>query len=71
VSPAVLICYGQSPANHAIRTEWTYWPSLEVADQARAELTPCSAACIGIHSVVEVDPEAPLPGHRDVDRFLP
>ncbi|ULE35051.1 hypothetical protein [Mycobacterium sp. IDR2000157661] len=51
---AVLICYRTQSGDFA--AEWTYWVDVEEARQAQAELTPCGTLCIGVHSVVPVDP---------------
>lgn len=58
----VLVCYrAQSGAYNA---EWTYWDSTREARRAEVELTPCGPLCVGVHSVVSVDPAAPRRGGR-------
>lgn len=56
-----LICYGDSGRKPTV--EWTYWASRAEAEQALAELTPCSAACAGIHTIVGIDAQ-PAPSRH-------
>ena len=65
---AALVCH-RSTATGPVTVEATYWDSVEQARQAEAELSPCSRLCVGVHSVVRVDPEPdltrwPSPGTR-------
>jgi hypothetical protein len=57
---AALLCFHpKKPA------EATYWDTIEDASQAMAELAnPCGPRCIGVHSVVALDPEPPPPRPR-------
>jgi hypothetical protein len=48
-----LICYHDSGKPSV---EVTYWPTRAQAIQAEAELAPCGPRCIGVHTVVNVDP---------------
>lgn len=55
---AVLVCHRDHPTR-TLTAQWTYWDSVEEARQAEEELTPCGPHCIGVHTVVRVDVEAP------------
>jgi hypothetical protein len=52
---AALICY-HDRAGPGV--EFTFWRSRAEAVAARDELTPCGPRCIGIHTVVGLDPAA-------------
>jgi hypothetical protein len=51
---AALVCHRITPTG-PITSESTIWDTIEQARQASAELSPCSALCSRIHSVVRVD----------------
>lgn len=52
---AVLVCHADP--NVAGSAEFTYWDSIEEARSAEAELCPCSARCVGLHTVARLDVE--------------
>lgn len=55
----VLVCHRGAAA--AYSAEWTYWDGVEEARQAEAELAqPCGPQCAGNHTIVSVDPAAPV-----------
>lgn len=41
------------------RTQWTYWPTVEQAREAKQVLTPCDRRCENTHSAVRVTAGAP------------
>jgi hypothetical protein len=58
------VCYREGGANGLPSIEFTYWDTREQAEQALAELTPCSRRCVGIHSAVAVQLET-APEHAE------
>lgn len=66
---AVLVCHRGPSA--AYQAEWTYWDSIEQAHEAETELTPCSPACLEVHSIVRVPNTTPRRRGRGPGRDRP
>lgn len=53
VAPFALICY-HNPDISGRSIEVTRWGTRAEAEQASAELAPCSPKCVGVHTIVAV-----------------
>jgi hypothetical protein len=49
-----LVCH-HSPDHGRAGVTFTYWDTIQEAQQALAELTPCDSRCIGVHTVVDLE----------------